>query len=394
MLHIWPTLPIVISDLADTTSLEPGADNISAALEHRDRVCRISLWSVPNSLLGRFTATMAEPFPELTSMALRSIDGSALVLPSSFLGGSAPSLQSIYLNNVIAFPAVRRLLLSLVNLVHLYIWDNPLSSYISPVGMASCLAAMTRLESLHLGFRSPRSPSGTGRSGRRPLLTRIVLPSLIRLEFHGVSEYLEDMVARIDAPFVRIVRLKFFNQLIFNTSRLPQFVDHANHFKTLNHAHVVFSRHSVEARLSSQPGTVDRAILAMGVSCGASDWQLSSLAQVCGSLPACLSTVENLDICEDRHSRPYWQDDIESAQWQELFHLFASVKNMSISEGVAPRVAPPLAELTGERVTEVLPALQNIFVEELQSMGRIQEALDHFAALRRISGFPVAIRCY
>ena len=66
---------------------------------------------------------------------------------------------------------------------------------------------------------------------------------------------------------------------------------------------------------------------------------------------------------------------------------------MSISERVAPRVAPPLAELTGERVTEVLPALQDIFVEELQSMGRIQEALDHFAALRRISGFPVAIRC-
>jgi hypothetical protein len=131
----------------------------------------------------------------------------------------------------------------------------------------------------------------------------------------------------------------------------------------------------------------------MGVSCGVSDWQLSSLAQVCGSLPACLSTVENLDICEDRHSRPHWQDDIERAQWIELFHPFASVKNMSISEGVAPRAAPPLMALTEERVTEVFPTLQNIFVEELQSMGHIQEALDHFAALQRISGFPIAIRC-
>jgi hypothetical protein len=164
--------------------------------------------------------------------------------------------------------------------------------------------------------------------------------------------------------------------------------------RPLINAHVVFSRHSVEVRLLSQPGTVDRTILAMGVSCGVSDWQLSSLAQVCGSSPAYLSTVENLDICEDRRSRPHWQDDIESAQWIELLQPFASVKNMSISEGVAPRVAPPLMALTGERVTEVLPALQNILVEELQSMGHIQEALDHFSALRRISGFPVAIRCW
>lgn len=232
MLDIWPTLPIVISDLADATSLERGADNISAALERRDRVSRISLWNVPNILFGRFTAAMLEPFPQLTSLALRSGDESALVLPNSFLGRSAPSLRSIYLNNIIAFPAMRRLLVSLVNLVHLYVWDIPPSSYISPVEMASCLAAITRLESLHLGFRSPRSPSG--RSGRRSPPTRTTLPALIRLEFHGASEYLEDMVARINAPLVRIVRLKFFNQLIFNISQLPQFVDHANHFKTLN----------------------------------------------------------------------------------------------------------------------------------------------------------------
>ena len=228
MLDIWPTFPIVISDLADATSLEQGADNISAALDHRDRVCRISLWSVPNVLFGRFTAAMLEPFPQLTSLALRSDDESALVLPNSFLGGSAPSLRSIYLNNVNAFPAVRRLLVSLVNLVHLYVWDIPPSSYISPEGMASCLVAMTRLESLHLGFRFPRSPSG--RSGRRFPPTRTILPALLRLEFHGASEYLGDMVARVDAPFVRIVRLKFFNQLIFNISQLSQFVDHANHF--------------------------------------------------------------------------------------------------------------------------------------------------------------------
>jgi len=390
MLDIWPTLPIVISDLADATSLEEGADNISAALEHHDRVCRISLWSVPNFLFGRFTAAMYKPFPELTSLALRSSDESASVLPNAFLGGSAPQLRSIYLDNIV-FPALSGLLLSLVNLVHLYVWDNPHSSYISPEAMVPCLAAMTRLESLYLGFRSPRSLSR--RSGRLPPPTRTILPALLQFEFSGASEYLEDMVARINAPLVRIVRLKFFNQIIFNISQLPQFLNHADRFKTLNHADIVFSRHSVEVRLLSRPGTVDRTILVMGVSCRVSDWQLSSLAQLCDSSSRYLSTIEHLEIREDQRSRPHWQDDIESAQWIELLHPFSTVKGLFFSEEVALRVTPSLVELTGEleRVTEVLPALQNLSIEGLQPMGHIQEALVQFVTLRQISGFPVAI---
>lgn len=388
MLGIWPTLPIVISDLADATSLEEGADNISAALKHHDRVSRISLWSVPNFLFGRFAAAMLQPFPELTSLALRSSDGTTFVLPNSFLGGSAPRLRSIYLNNI-AFPALRRLLVSLVNLVHLHVWDNPPSSYISPEAMIPCLVAMTRLESLHVGFRSPRSPSGG--PGRRPPPTRTILPALSHFEFHGGCEYLEDIVARINAPLVRIVRLKLFNQIIFNISQLPQFIDHADRFKALNHANIVMSRHSVEVKLLSQPGTADRTILVMGVSCGVSDWQLSSLAQVCGSCSSYLSTVEHLDICEDQYSRPHWQDDIESAQWIELLHPFAAVKNLFFSVELALRVTPPLVEFTEERVTEVLPALRDLFVEGLQSTGHIQEALGKFTTSRQISGFPVAV---
>jgi hypothetical protein len=203
-------------------------------------------------------------------------------------------------------------------------------------------------------------------------------------------------VARINAPLVRIIRLKFFNQLIFDVSQLPQFLNHApDHFKTLNHADIIFSRRSVEVRLLSQPGTIDRTILVMGVSCRASDWQLSSLAQFCDSSSSShyLSTVEHLEIREDQHSRPHWQDDIESAQWIELLTPFSAVKDLFFSEGVAPRVTPPLVDLTKEleRVTEVLPALQNLFVERLRQMGLIQEALGKFATFRQISGLPVAI---
>jgi hypothetical protein len=390
MLDIWPTLPIAISDLADATSLEEGANNIHAALKHHDRVCRLSLWSVPNSLFERFTVAMVEPFPELISLALRPSGESALVLPDAFLGGSAPRLRCLYFNSI-GFPGLTKLLVSLVDLTHLFIWDIPHSSYLSPETIVTCLSTMTRLESLFLGFHSPLSQPD--RAGRRPPVAHTVLPHLSQLEYNGVSEYLEDFLARIDTPQLCIIRIRFFNQIIFNISQLPQFTNHADSFKILNCANIVFSRQYVEIRLSSQPETlaVNRTILTMGLKCGVSDWQLSSLAQVCSSSLSHLSTLERLDICEDQYSRPHWQDDIEHAQWIETLHPFIAARSLYVSEELEPHVIPPLAGLFGERIREVLPALQNLFLRNIQPVGRIREALDQCVTARKISGYPVAI---
>jgi hypothetical protein len=77
---------------------------------------------------------------------------------------------------------------------------------------------MTSLRTLRFRFRSPRSCPI--RQRRRPLpLTRVVLPALTLLEFKGVSEYLEDLVSRIEAPALHIIYISFLNQLIFN---IPQ----------------------------------------------------------------------------------------------------------------------------------------------------------------------------
>jgi hypothetical protein len=389
MLGIWPTLPIVISDLADAPSLEEGADNIDAALEHHDRVHRISLWSVPSSLFERFTTAMLEPFPELTSLALCSSDESALVLPDTFLGGSAPRLHTLYFNNI-AFPALGMLLTPLLDLVHLYVWDIPDSSYISPDAIVACISTMTRLQSLHLGFSSPLSrPDSTGR--RHPP-ARTVLPALFRFEYKGVSEYLENFVAQINAPLLRVVRITFFNQIIFDISQVSRFMEHTKNLKAFNHADIVFSSHSVEVKLYLRSGTIDRTILSMGISCGVSDWQLSALAQICGPSSPCLSTLERLDIREDQHSPPHWQDDIENSQWVELLHPFSTIKSLYISKGLAPRVTLPLAEPAGESITELLlPVLQNLFLEGPPSMGRFQDALAELVAARQLSGNPLVI---
>jgi hypothetical protein len=207
MVDIWPALPIIIYDRGRGSSGVGGADsdNIVAALEHRDRVCRIILWNIPRSDLNRFAAAMKEPFPELTSLSLDPMAG--LDLPDSFLGGSAPRLQTLHFSRV-SFPAIPKLLSSASGLVELRLLDIPHSGYISPGTMVTSLSALTRLRDLSIGFRPPRYRPD---QQSPPRSIRTVLPALNYLYFRGVSAYLEDLTSRIDAPLLRNRNIAFFN---------------------------------------------------------------------------------------------------------------------------------------------------------------------------------------
>ena len=144
MLDVWPALPIVIWNSVDQTSLVDlaGADNIIAALEHNDRLYEVNLGIVPNWLLKRLAVVMEGPFPSLTSLVLYSNDEPAPLFPESFLGGSAPRLRSLRLDNV-PIPVLRDLSLTASNLVDLCLLDIPHSAYISPEAMLACLAPLT-----------------------------------------------------------------------------------------------------------------------------------------------------------------------------------------------------------------------------------------------------------
>jgi hypothetical protein len=177
MLDIWPPLPILIQD---HRCPREGADNIIAALEHNDRVCQISIEveEVLSSVLGRFAKAMQEPFPELTHLGLWSANGTTLVVPETFLGGSAPRLQYCHMD-YLPFPALRKLLLSANHhLVRLYLTKIPHSGYTSPEPMVTCLSAATSLEFLDLRFQSPRSRPDRA-SRRPPPLIRTILPALV-----------------------------------------------------------------------------------------------------------------------------------------------------------------------------------------------------------------------
>jgi len=180
---------------------------------------------------------------------------------------------------------------------------------------------------------------------------------------------LEDIVARVDAPLLEHLSITFFYQLILHTPHLAHFITRTPNIKAHNEAHVIFLHDAVQVVL----GSMQRVILR--TACRASDWQLSFVAQICSSsLSLIIPLLKNLFICEGIDSQSHWQEDIENSQWLELFDPFTAVKNLYLSEGVVPRIAPSLQELVGGRVTGVLPALESLFLEEPHSSGPVDES--------------------
>jgi len=396
MLDIWPELPIYVFyyDDPEVEALED-TDDVIAALKLKGSISRINLEVESCSAVWeKIAAVMQDPFPILQYLSLQpspSLD-MILVIPDSFLGGSAPSLQRLILHDIIVFPALPNLLLSATNLVDLVLWNIPHSGYISPEVVVTCISVLTRLESLSLRFQSPRS-----RPDRAvpflPQLTRTLLPALTYLGFEGVTEYLEDLVARIDVPLLESTKITLFNQLVFDILQFRNLIYRTEKFTVLDQVDVVLNTDSIVITLSPKGGSVNSMKLELKISCRKIDWQLSALSQVCNLCLPTLSSLERLSVCDSRYRPPHWQDDIENTQWLELLHPFATVKDLYLSRGVALRVAPALQELSEERVTEVLPALQDVFIDSLQPSGLVQEVFREFVTARgrQVSSLPVAI---
>jgi hypothetical protein len=205
------------------------------------------------------------------------------------------------------------------------------------------------------------------------------------LQFNGTSDYLEDLVVRVDAPLLDNLKVSNFHEIIHDTTQLAQFINHTPKLKAHDGAHVAFHYSGV---CLTFPRLFEKRV---EISYEVADWQVSSVAQVCTSLSQALSaTVERLYICGD-YAR--WRGDIrvENDHWLEFLRPFTSVKSLYLSRVIVQRIAPALQELIGERVAGVLPALQILFLEDLDLSGPVQEAIGSFVSGRRFSSHPVAV---
>ena len=90
--------------------------------------------------------------------------------------------------------------------------------------MVALLSILSSLESLSLRFKSPQSRPDK-QSPSLPPLKRSILPTLKTVDLMGVTEYLEDLVTRIDTPQLVELFIIFFNQIDFGCPRLAQFIN-------------------------------------------------------------------------------------------------------------------------------------------------------------------------
>jgi hypothetical protein len=363
-------------------------DNVIAVLERSDRVCQIDLAYVQSSELEIILAAMQHPFPELTYLGLYDTVGEMVrVVSDSFLGESTPSLKFLWLDGI-PFPGLPKLLLSATHLVDLHLYRIPHSGYISPEAMVTALSTLTRLEELTLRFQSPQScPDRASR--RPPPSTRSVLPVLRSFQFKGVAEYLEDLVAHIDAPRLNELEITFFNDTVFDTPHLMRFISRTPTLRALEQADITLRSHDASLHFSSRAygdGEVDVKILCQGL-----DWQVSFVEQVCTSCLPLLSMLEDLYTYESTVYQPDWEGDTENGLWLQLLHPFTSVKNLYLSEQFALRIGPALQELAEGRTKEVLPALENIFLKGLEPSGPVQEGIRQFVASRQVTGCPITV---
>ena len=387
ILDTWPPLPIVVRTMDE---------NLAVLLEHSNRICQFNLDFRFSSLQWEiFLSAIRKPFPALTGFKLcpvDEIDEMAPVDPDSFLGGSAPQLKTLQLHRV-PFPGLPKLLLSATHLVYLELWEIPHSGYISPEAMVTCLSTLTRLETLEIGFEAPQSRPDRN-SQRPPPYTQTPLPALTKFWFQGASEYVEDLVARIDTPLLDDLTLTFIHPPIFSSPQLIQFIDRTPKIRAHDQARVVF-----------EPDedvwiTIPQAFggkLRLQITCSRSN-QLLYLTQLCSlSIPqALISAVEHLCIVEG--ASLCFDSDIEksSVQWLEFLRPFTAVKCLYLSREYTSHLVLALQELVGGRVTEVLPSLQTLFLEESEdgeetpSLGPVQEAIGQFVAARQLVGQPIA----
>ena len=275
-LDCWPPVPLIIN-YGGYPNLKTQApednDNIIYALKQSDRVTAISL-ALSNSLLEKLS-TIAKPLSELEELVILSQYKLQLTLPITFQWGK--HVRTLRVTGI-AIPALPSLLSSSTDLVDIRLHEIPVAGYFSPQAFVNALSGASHLRSLSLHFLSfPPRRNYVGLPP--PDGHRIVLPALTCFKYRGTSKYLDIFVARIDAPRLGDIDITFFSQPTMDASQLGQFIERIGMNAALSEAHIQTSIRAISISFKSSSPS---ARLQLQISCKQLDWQLSSIAQVCG----------------------------------------------------------------------------------------------------------------
>ncbi|KAN0134728.1 hypothetical protein V8E53_007513 [Lactarius tabidus] len=342
-------------------------DNVLAALQHSNRVCKLYL-ALRTKQLEKLVTAMQAPYPALEILAL-SFGHTAPVLPDGSFCGPLPHLRELTLEAV-PFPTLPTFLASAKNLGELYLYSIPKSGYISPEALVAGLAASTSLCRLIIEFKSNHSLLN---QNSLPPVTRTVLPALGTIEFEGASDYLEDLVARIDCPKLAYNKISYFHRRgIFRAAQLLNFINRledprVRQFLRLDH------------------------MISTWITFKGAKWGVSHLIHFFRQFSTKVSEVFHLSI---EYERP--TPEIGQTEWVQLLHPFTALRTLHVKKWVHDD--PPAAEgVTGEMATgadsEMLPVLGLLYLE-CGPQATFLAFFENFVAARQLSSCPVTVvRC-
>jgi hypothetical protein len=395
-LGIWPDFPIAINYWGPTRLTSPmEEDDVIAALEHPDRVCRIKL-QITGPQLEKMATVLHKPsFPVLTYLDIGSRDviheGAPVpVLTGGFLGGSAPCLEEITLN-LISFPALLPFLSSAKNLIKLNLYNVPPAGYISPDALVACLAELPRLDTLCFDFKL----AGVRlRQTHPPPITRTILPALTQFHCPGANGYLEDLVAQIDCPELETITASYIDPVDdFQVAQLLKFINRSVGPSVSPFVPTIVRLYNGGSVLidmycrPNHPKGEDWDPAMISIYFRDSELQVSHIAPALNrfslGFSAILSTIAYLSlVAEDRRL----EEGTADVEWLHLFCTFSAVQTLHVSLELAGHVALELEAIPAERVTEVLPSLCLIYLESQPA-----SSLKKFVAARELSDRPVIV---
>jgi len=124
--------------------------------------------------------------------------------------------------------------------------------------------------------------------------------------FEGVSEYSEELMARIDAPSLGLLHLEFFYQPVFDIPQVPQFIHRIQKVKPPIEAYVYFCCDAVSVFLFVSRGTS----FLLQPPCAGIDRQLSSLEQIFAQCSSIFSRAVKLHLYWGGGAQVYQSDSV------------------------------------------------------------------------------------
>ena len=394
MLKDLPPFPILIDyKFAKWTKRELGL--ALAAIGHHGCVRGISLRGRPFTNSDNIFQALNRPFPDLESLQILSDYGrhNFVMLPATFLLGSAPCLRRLKLQNVDSrcLSPLLSIMTGLAELslsIRIPLDTLPEESLIANLQRMSCLRRLELLLQSHPSIISdiprPQSPTRTG--------DIVPLPNLMQLVFVGQHIYLEALMAVLAAPSLQNLGVGILDTTdTLSIPHLCRFICDTDNQFCRAHLEFLDTRLGIIAETRSIHTKPFRIAITGPI----------SLEEIGNKLSGPLATVEKLGI---RWNVIGERQGPHGLQWRRFFEHTRQLKFLSVPWQVALDVAHSFQQDGQGLYMELLPDLDIIYMDmkqwypgrpppgsNSQDHAIIPDAFEPLIAARTKAGHPITL---